>query len=283
MFYAELTSRPELTCWDNEGDAGDAGDATDAAAQAAQAAADAAAQAAADAGKAGKTFTQDELNKIVGKEKMALKEKFETIEANYENILKQQGLAEETRKQLESDRERLRTEMMTEKQRLEHEKKVAAEKYETDLAAANEKASYYQSLFESSTINREIQDSAIKADGFSAEQFINYLGPKTEMVDEMDAKGEKTGRLVPRVKWQSVDPETGGTQTVLKTTDEAVQLMKDSPSEFGNMFRAHVAAGIGAGTAPGQKPAGRLDISKLTTEEYMNLTPEQRRAAGLPT
>ena len=97
----DYMNNPELTCWDNEGDAGEAGagdtGAGDAGAAAAAASAEEKAKAAAAATDAAanpppKTFTQDQVNKFVSERNKALKVQFEQMEENYETLLKQQNL-----------------------------------------------------------------------------------------------------------------------------------------------------------------------------------------------
>ena len=278
----ELFWRAELLCWDNEGAGeGTEGGGDDAAAQAAADAA--AAQAAADAAAAGKTFTQDELNKIVGKEKMAVKEKYAEMETAYQDLLKQQNLTKEQRDKLEANLDRVRSEMMTKEQRLEEEKKKAQKKHQEELSVAQQEADKYKSLFENSTIERAIQDASAKHDAYSPTQFIAHLAPKSKMVEEVDAEGNLTGQLVPRVVWSAVDEE-GKTHQSEITPEEAVQKMKENVVDFGNLFKTNVAAGIGQGTAPGQlSPSGDVDHKRISDAEYMELakTPEGRKKLGL--
>ena len=289
----ELLNKIELLCWDNEGDADEAGagdtGAGDAGAAAAAASAEEKAKAAAAATDAAanpppKTFTQDQVNKFVSERNKALKVQFEQMEENYETLLKQQNLTNEQRDKLEADRDRLRVEMMTKEQRLEAEKKKAEEKFQTELSAAQGEANKYKELFESSTISREITDAAVKHDAFNPQHFIAHLAPKSKMVEEMDSEGKPTGNLVPRVEWTTMDKDTGATQVTLKTPEEAVELMKENVVDFGCLFKANVAAGIGQGTAPGQaSSAGAIDHKRISTEEYMKLakTPEGRRQLGI--
>lgn len=277
-------NQAELTYWENEGAEGTAdADGDTAASEKAQADA-AAAAAAASKSEEEKTFKQDEVNKIVGERNKALKAKFEAMEKSYETLLQQQNLTNEQRGKLESELDSVRVEMMSKEQRLEAEKKKAEVKFEAELSKAKEEADTYRELFETSTINREIQDAAIKHDGFQPSQFIAHLAPKSKMIDELDSEAKPTGKLVPRVEWTTIDKETGATQISLKTPEEAVELMKENVIEFGNLFKTNVSTGIGAGTAPGQTSvAGAVDHTRISTDEYMKMaaTPEGRKQLGL--
>lgn len=265
----------ELLCWDNEGGSGEGGEGGDAGAGGAGAAA--------KKPSGEKTFTQDEVNKFVAERNKALKTKYEQMETDYQELLTQQNLTAGQREKLEESLERVRQEMMTKEQRLESEKKKAQVEFDSKLKAAQEEAGKYKDLYESTTIARAITDAASINDAFNPVHFIAHLAPKSKMVEELDAEGKPTGAMVPRVEWTAVDQE-GKKHVSMKTPEEAIKLMKENVVEFGNLFKTNVAAGIGAGTAPGQvSAAGQIDHGKISTDDYMKLakTPEGRRKLGL--
>lgn len=231
-----------------------------------------------------KTFTQDQVNDIVAKRNKAVKAQLQTMESNYENLLKQQNLTKEQRDGLESSLEAVRMEMLTEKEKLEREKKKAQEKYDTDLGEAHKQRDYYKGLFEESTIQRAIKDAAGK-DAYNSDHFVSLLGPKSQIVEETDSTGEKTGRLVPKIEWEVKDPDTGEVVKGLRDPQEVVDLMKEDVERFGNLFVNNIARGVGGGQAEGAVPQtpGSIDPTKLSTAEYMKLakTEDGRRALGL--
>lgn len=274
-----FAERLELLCWDNEGGDGDGGEGGDGDGTGAGTTTTTTTKQ-----KTGdKTFTQDEVNKFVAERNKALKAKYEQMETDYQELLQQQNLTDGQRRKLEDSLERVRQEMMTKEQRLESEKKKAQAEFDTKLKAAQEEAGKYKDLFESTSIARAITDAASTAEAFNPKLFIAHLAPKSKMVEELDAEGNPTGELVPRVEWTSVDEE-GKKHVSMKTPEEAVKLMKENVVEFGGLFKANVAAGIGAGTAPGQvSSAGNVDHAKISTDDYMKLasTPEGRKKLGL--
>lgn len=282
----------ELTCFDNDGDAaaatGDPGTDGEAAAAAAAAATEQAAKdaeaALEAAGKKGdKTFTQDDLNKIVGERNKALKGKFETMEGNYKELLEQTNLSVAAREKLEHDLAEVQNELMTREQRVEAEKLKAQNKFDMDINAANESRLYYKDLYESSTVDRAIIDAASSDDAYNGEDFIVHLKPKAKVIEELDINGEKTGHWVPRIEWMTTN-ESGEIETTLKTPKEAVAAMKEMP-KHGNLFNSNVAKGVGAGTAPGQvSAAGSINQTKISDADYMKLRkdPAAREKMGLP-
>lgn len=272
----------ELTYFDNDGEAGDQDTGDQSSGD--QSSGD---QGAGDQGtqpKSGKTFTQEDVNRITGQRNKALKEKYQALESTYTELLEQTNLTEGARERLEADLEAVQKEMRTKEQQIEFEKKKAQTKFESELKTANEKGDYYQKLFETSTAERAIIDAANANDGCNAEDFIAHLGPKTKIIDELDNEGRKTGRLVPRIEWEVKDEKTGEVTRVQKTPDEVVKIMQEMPDRWGHLFRSNVAVGVGEGTAKALvSNPGKINISKLTTEEYMELakTPEGRRSLGI--
>jgi len=278
----------ELTCFDNAGDdagAGDAGAADAAAAAAEAAAAEAAAAAAAAAGDpkpADKTFNQEDVNKMVGTRNKVLQEKFIALEGNYKELLEQTNLTDAARQKLQGDLEAVQAEMRTKEQQVEFERKKNAEKFESDINAANEERIRWKNLYETSTIERAIKDAAARSDGFNGDDFIAHLGPKAKVVEEVDSVGEKTGRLVPRIEWETKS-ETGEITIVMKSPQDVIDMMKETPL-YGNLFKSNVAKGVGEGTAPGQvSPVGKIAQDRISTEDFMKMRndPEARKRMGL--
>lgn len=262
----------EVVCWDNESD--------EIAAAEASAASDAAAAAAAvDASK--KTFTQDELNKIVTSRVKGLQTQLKQTEGNYQTLLEQQGLSEGQRTAIEADLENVRAQMRTKEQQIAHDRKKEQEKYQGDLKKSTEAADYYKSLYETSTVERAIVDAAIKHEAYDTDQFVGLLRDRTKLVEELDNNSQKTGRLVPKVQWDVMNPETKQTERVLKDPAEIVELMKETP-KWQNLFKSNVARGVGGGNSVGQQ-RGRADIKSMTATEYMAYrnSPEGAQALGL--
>jgi hypothetical protein len=79
-----------------------------------------------------------------------------------------------------------------------------------------------------------------------------------------------------------VDPKTGEPVQMVRTPEEAVKRMKELPDTFGNLFKSGVVSGIGAGMATGGTPGGgRVDVRKLTPQQYRELREKNPEALGL--
>jgi TolA-binding protein len=270
----------EVTCFDNEDN-----DALAAAAAAAEAAAAKATEAVSGGGdNQEKVFTQEQVNEIVGKRQKGLQEKFQALEGTYTELLEQTNLSDAARTKLQEDLENVQKQMRTKEQQIEHERLQAETRFQAELNGATEERDFYKELFETSTSQREITDAAVKLDGFNPADFIDKLGPRSKIVDEVDSAGVKTGRKVTQVTWEVKDPKTGKVTQTQQRPEAVIQLMKDDPmGQFANLFKPNVAKGVGGGTAAAQAGgAGKVDVSKLSMEEYMKLRedPDFRRRIG---
>ena len=84
----------------------------------------------------------------------------------------------------------------------------------------------------------------------------------------MNDQGEETGRPVARVRVQK-KAEDGTVSEVLVTPEQAIADMKEQPEKFGGLFSSNVAKGIGEGSNSSVAGDSRVDVTKMTDEEYI--------------
>jgi len=161
-------------------------------------------------------------------------------------------------------------------------KKKHEEKYAKDIKAATDQATFYKSLYENSTIERAIIDAASGKDAYDPSQFVSFLKDKTKVIEELDSSGQKTGRLVPRVEWEVVNPETKQREKVLKAPEEVIDSMKEDTQKYGNLFKSNFARGLNSSNSF-DGPRGKVDVTKMSAAEYMAYrnTPEGKASLGL--
>lgn len=226
----------------------------------------------------GRVFTQEEVNQIVVKRNKKAQAQLEAAERRYEQLLENKSLTEQQRSELEGELNNLQSQLRTREQQAAHEAKKKQELFEKQLGETKQQADHYKNLFESSTRERAILDAAAQHDAYNPSQFISLLSPRTKVVDEINERGEKTGRLVPRVAVTEIG-EDGSPMEVLKTPAQAIEEMKEK-AEYGNLFKSNVARGIGEGTSNGTIP-GRVDQTKISDEEYFKNRDTYREQLGL--
>jgi hypothetical protein len=273
MSVSLYLSRPWSSCFEGE----------DAAADAAVPAPAAAAAAAGD-NNANKTFTQDELNRVLAEDRRKHQTKLQEVETKLQKALESKTLTEQDRKALQENLETVQGQLRTKEQQLAVEKKQLEESYQQRIVEVEKKASFFESLFRDSTIERALIDAAVKHEAWSPSQVVTQLRGQTELVPDVDpTTGKPTGTFTPMVKMMDKDATTGEMVKCSRTPDEAVKRMKDMPDTWGNLFRSGVVSGIGAGTAtgglmPGQ---GKIDVRKLTHAQYLEIRAKNPELLGL--
>lgn len=228
-----------------------------------------------------RTFTQADVDNIVVKRNKKVRAQLEKTEAQYENLLKTASLTKQERDSLQTELAEIQTQLRTKDQQaaLDAKKREAEFKAQQDAIAAER--DHYQNLFLSKTRDDAIRAAAKKGDGFNEDQFIQILGPKTEVVQEKDeTTGEKTGRYTTRVRVERAG-EDGTLQEVFLTPDQAVEEMRGDTAQFGNLFKSNVANGIGSASNSAYGKGGHIDPKNLTGEQYRENADAIRKQYGI--
>jgi hypothetical protein len=282
-FEEFVLSFPQVLCYDDEG-AGDAGTAVDEGT-----AADAGGDEGQSAAAQSKTFTQEQLNEILAADRRKhqeqtkkVAEQAKNMESRLQKLISDKNTSDAQRASLEADLEDLRASQRSEAEQREHLAKKAKEEHENALNNLKSEAQQWESLFKQTQIQRTLLDAGIKHDAFDPEQIVVHLQSKTEMKPVKDSDGNVVpGRFEPKTAVE-VKEESGEVLTAWKSPDEAVELMKNNPDKFGNLFRNAVIAGIGGGTAAstGKNSVG-VDPSKLSISEKARRFKEDPESLGL--
>lgn len=229
---------------------------------------------------AGTTFTQEQVNEIVVKRNKKVRQQLETAESTVEKLLKTQNLSVEDRSAMEAQLEDLQGQLRTKEQQAQYEQKKAQAEYNAKLEQTTGQLDFYRNQFETTTRDNAILSAASQHDAYNPEQFISVLSPRTEIVEETNEQGEKTGRLVPRVKVQK-KAEDGTVAEVYVTPAEAIESMKADVDKYGNLFRGNVAKGIGEGSNSAFAGNSNADMSKVSTEEYFANREQYAKQLGI--
>lgn len=236
-----------------------------------------------DAGKGGnRSFTQEDLNRFLAEDRRKHKEKMEALENSYKELLANKSLDAEERTRLEASLEDLRKQYRTKEERLAQEKKQAEEKWQKQYEDERKKASLWENRYTESTIQQALQAAAIKHDAYNPQQVIVQLRSQTKLTEKLDMNGKPTGLLVPMVEMTVKNSDTGASETLQMTPDEAVEHMKKNPGEWGNFFKNNVRDGIGSSSATGAMTGdGTVDHTRLTDDQWFKLRKENPAALGL--
>jgi hypothetical protein len=242
-------------------------------------------QAASEAAKAKERgFNQEDVNKFLADDRRKHQEKYKKLESSYQEMLTDKTLASEQRQKLESELQDLQKSFRTKEQQAAYERKQEQEHFKTEVTGYKESATKWERMYKDSVIQRSLQDAAIAAESFNPTQIVGLLRPATTMRPVMNDAGEELeGQMTPMIDFPDVDEKNGDRIITLRTPQEAVQRMKELPKLYGNLFRANVVSGIGSGAATGgvTGEGSRVDVTKLTSEQYRKMRSENPEALGL--
>jgi len=233
---------------------------------------------------AGTRFTQDDVNRFLADDRRKHQTHLAQMEVKLQEVLNDKTMGEAARKALEENLSAIQGQLRTKEQQLALEKKQLEDVHGQRVVELEKKAQMWEVMFRDSTVERALQDAAIKNDAFNAEQIVVQLRAHTKLLEVVDEKtGKPIGKYRPMVEMNEVDPKTGEPVVMVRTPEEAVKRMKEMPEVWGNLFKSGVVSGIGSGTATGgQLPGGgRVDVRKLTPQQYRELRDKNPETLGL--
>ena len=140
-----------------------------------------------------KTFTQDQLNSVVKREREKLENGFKTKTQEHldeiNKLREDQNLTEQQRSQLDARATQLSTDLMTEKERAEADKRAAEKKFGQELEESQKETAAWKGSFEKQMTNTAILASAGSHGAHNASQLLGLVSPLTQVVAVTDDKG----------------------------------------------------------------------------------------------
>lgn len=262
--WLRYLSLPQIGCFDND-PVDDVADDSDPNAAAADD--DAAKKAEED-----RLLTQKQFNEALAKDRRKHQEQLKKVEKQYQDLLKKANLSAEERANLEEALEDVRKQARTKEQQAKFEKEQLEKTYSERIAELEKKAMGSEEKFVNMLVTRSLQDAAVAGDAFNPSQIIDILKPLVRLVDDK-----------PMIDFPDHDKDTGEAIIAQMTPDEAIIRMKQLPEKYGNLFKANVVSGVGGTSNTGAMPGanGRVDVKKLTVEQYKELRKKNPAAVGL--
>ena len=218
-----------------------------------------------------KTFTQDDVNRIVSKEKAEAKRQMQKRIAELEKFKSTAKLSQEELKTLETQIGDMQKQIETKEEQVKREREISAKKHQRELQGLTEERDSWKNRYTQSIIQRSLTDAAVSANAFNPEQVVAILRPNTEVVEEVDQDGKTTGRYKAQTSYNTVD-EKGQPITVVEDPAKIVKRMMDT-EECMNLFKSDKAGGLGMRTTTTRKSKG---VPK-DTAEYIKMRAEERK------
>lgn len=190
-----------------------------------------------------KSFTQDEVNQILAKEKRKEQERTKKALSELEAIRSRAKLTAQERDELDGRIEQMRNELLTKEELAKKERDRLRKDHEQTVKSLSEERDSWRTRYESSTITRAITDAAAANNAYAPSQVVAILGSGTRMVEVLDSDGNPTGEFEPRVRFHDTDKEGKPVTLELKPA-EAVKRMKEM-DQYLNLFKVEGASGTG--------------------------------------
>ena len=209
---------------------------------------------------ADKTFTQEDVNRMLAADRRKSEDKLNKTLEELEAQRAKSSLTAAERTELDSTIEGLKDTMMTKTQLAEKEASKSKKAHEKALTELSESRDQWQSLYTTSTIERAIVDASSTGENaaFNPSQVVAILKPNTRLVEALDSDGEKTGLLVPSVKWQDVDKD-GKPVTLDLAVPEVIKRMREQ-DQYLNLFKGDKTGGAGSNN---KSTTGKVDTASI--------------------
>jgi hypothetical protein len=199
-------------------------------------------------GGASKTFTQEQVNAMMKREREKLDSKFkEQTKKQLDEINKlrdAKDLTESQRKKLDERAATLEAEMLTEREKAEAEKRRSEEAHKKALDAVTGERDQWRGRFETELRNAAVLSAASEHKAFNAEQLLGLVGPRVSVEEVMNEKKEPTGRYATVVRVTETDPDTKKPVEKTYGVSDYIKTLKGR-KEFANLFLADRQGGTG--------------------------------------
>lgn len=228
-------------------------------------------------------FSQDDLNKFLAEDRRKHQGQVKAIQQTLEQTLESKNLSVQEREQLVQRVSELENQGRTKEQQAAHERKQLETQYQTKLTEEKKQREQWETLYKDSRIENELTSAAAGNDSYSPSQMVALLKSATKLVPIQGPDGKFTGqhRTVTVLKEKQKDAEGRETVTDVEHTPEsAVRRMKELP-EYMNLFKSGVVSGTGANTVGSLGPNGKLDVRKLTPQQYQEIRAKNPELLGL--
>lgn len=191
-----------------------------------------------------KTFTQKEVNAMMADNKKALRLQNENLVKELEQVKKSGNMSTEQIDALNLQIESLKNQHLTEQEQAQRKTENMERDHKQALEMAQTLASTWETNYKTEKIERDLMDAAVLGKAFNARQVVGLLNNATEVVEEVNTEGVKTGKYVTVVTVDGKDKE-GKPVTLKVSPEDAVKRMREQPELYGNLFKSDTKSGTG--------------------------------------
>ena len=210
-----------------------------------------------------KTFTQDEVNQILAKERGETEKKFKGLSDEIDLLKSKTTMTAKEKAELEQRLEATRTAGLSDLEKARHDLETYRKESEKSLSETKKVAEDYRTRYETSTIVRAISDAASEHGAYAPEQLVALLQQNTRLVEVLGEDQKPTGELNPVSKLEDVDAK--GKRIILELSPkDIVKRMKEIP-RYQNLFKGTGKGGLGDGK-DSTRGGGATDMATLAKD-----------------
>lgn len=200
-----------------------------------------------DQSKAPVTYTQEQVDKMLGEQKESQKQALSKLQMLEQRV----KLTEAEKIEHEKTVEDLRKKVFTSEELREQEIKKRDAEYRKNLDATSGERDAWRNRYSGEKITRAITDAAVTGDAFNPAQIVALLGGNS-VLEEIKNEDGQVIDYVPMVQFKTVDKEKKPV-TLALTPQQAIERLKGDASYF-NLFKSTMKDGLGGGNgAKGSK------------------------------
>lgn len=224
----------------------------------------------------GVTFSpeqQEKMNKIYAEEKRKHQQQYKAIETRLQETLNTAKLSQDERAKLEETLDGVRKELLTKEEKAKHEKRKLEEEYTGKIADLERRASSAEQRYTESVVHRSLLDAAVLGDAFNPEIVVTVLKQHVKMENDQVV-----------IDFPDEEAETRNPIITRRTPADAVARMKELTDKYGGLFKSNIVSGVGGSSATGGLTPGangRVDVTKLSPEQYRKIRKENPELLGL--
>ncbi|MFA5758514.1 MAG: hypothetical protein WC942_03970 [Clostridia bacterium] len=210
-----------------------------------------------------KTFTQEEVNSILAKEKRKTQEVQKQLLSQLEEAKNTAKLGTEERTNLEKKIEELQKVTMSAEERARQKEVKLQKQYEDQIAQISEEKENWKKRHTDLLISNSILRAASENKAVEPNQLLKMLKSDAKLVQKLDEDGQPINDF--DVRMSLLDTDKNGKPIELDLTiGEAVKRMTELP-QYGNLFEGGKSGGVGSSNINGKNGA-RIDVAKLAQE-----------------
>lgn len=207
-------------------------------------------------------FSQKQLNKFLADDRRKHEDRVNKTVEQLETLKKGKQLSDQQRTELQNQIDDMKNSLLTKEEQAKMENEKRDKEYKSSLQTVSTEKDFWQNQYAGETTRNKILIAAHSNEAVSEEQLMDFLIPKTRLVEVVGEDGKGTKQFVPKVKFKTKNDKAEEIELDL-TIEEAVKRMKDEPERFGNLFKSGLSGGLGAGGSAG---GGSLTGDKPPTD-----------------